>query len=141
MSRRYVDSEPEFYFPEYWRAKADNVKQGSGGIYKDEMWTCSSFGAVGSTVKSETDILISYSLDVYKDLLTRGVCPEQARMILPQNTMTEWRWSGTLGAFLDMLVLRLDPHTQKETRIVAELIANEVRQLFPVSYAAYLEME
>ena len=29
VSRRYVDSEPEFYVPDVWRKKADNVKQGS----------------------------------------------------------------------------------------------------------------
>lgn len=29
VSRRYVDSEPEFYKPDRWRLKADNVKQGS----------------------------------------------------------------------------------------------------------------
>ena len=27
VSRRYVDSEPEFYFPKYCRKKAENVKQ------------------------------------------------------------------------------------------------------------------
>ena len=125
VSRRYVDSEPEFYFPEYWRGKADNVKQGSS----DE----------------SVDVLEKYCEDAafvaneaYNRMLQEGVCPEQARMVLPQNTMTEWRWSGTLGAFLDMLVLRLDPHTQKETRDVAEKIAVIVKELFPVSYAAYL---
>lgn len=29
VSRRYVDSEPEFYEPERWRMRAENVKQGS----------------------------------------------------------------------------------------------------------------
>ena len=29
ISRRYVDDEPEFYVPEVWRKRADNVKQGS----------------------------------------------------------------------------------------------------------------
>ena len=29
VSRRYVTDEPEFYFPDYWRKAADNVKQGS----------------------------------------------------------------------------------------------------------------
>ena len=29
VSRRYVDDEPEFYCPDYWRKRADNVKQGS----------------------------------------------------------------------------------------------------------------
>lgn len=132
VSRRYVDSEPEFYFPEYWRAKAENVKQGS----------------LDTPLELENHIsphdgefpewAVEAALRSYNDLLKAGVCAEQARMILPLSAMTEWRWSGTLGAFLDMLVLRLDPHTQKETRDVAEKIAVIVKELFPVSYAAYL---
>ncbi len=58
--------------------------------------------------------------------------------MLPQNMMAEWRWSGTLGAFLDMLVLRLDPHTQKESREVAYKVYRIVKDLFPVSTKAYL---
>ena len=125
VSRRYVDSEPEFYFPEYWRKKAENVKQGSSDEKVD-------FEA------EEWGMCCNWALEQYHHMLSEGVCPEQARMVLPQNMMTEWRWSGTLGAFLDMLVLRLDPHTQKETRDVAEKIAVIVKELFPVSYAAYL---
>jgi thymidylate synthase (FAD) len=123
VSRRYVEEEPEFYFPNTWRKKADNVKQGSSeeevileDIFPED--TC------------------SIALINYNALMSRGVCPEQARMILPQNMMTEWIWSGTLGAFLDMLVLRLDPHTQKESRDVANLIAEEVKKYFPVSFNA-----
>ena len=29
VSRRYVDSEPEYFYPLCWRSKAPNVKQGS----------------------------------------------------------------------------------------------------------------
>lgn len=145
MSRRYVDSEPEFYLPGKgdWRCKADNVKQGSG------MGGATLFHEEGQEDlfadydnKYDPDLhaslLADGALSLYQLMIKGGVCPEQARMVLPQNTMTEWRWSGTLGAFLDMLVLRLDPHTQKETRDVAEKIAEHVKQLFPVSYAAYL---
>lgn len=145
VSRRYVDSEPEFYLPGNgnWRYKADNVKQGSG-----------MGGAALFHEEGQEDLFADYDnkydpdlhaallaeevLSLYQLMIKGGVCPEQARMVLPQNTMTEWRWSGTLGAFLDMLVLRLDPHTQKETRDVAEKIAVIVKELFPVSYAAYL---
>ena len=128
VSRRYVDSEPEFYFPEYWRKKAENVKQGSGeeSVDESDMW----LGASKEHIKN--------SLAWYRSAIDSGVCAEQARIILPLSAMTEWRWSGTLGAFLDMLVLRLDPNTQKETRDVAEKIAVIVKELFPVSYAAYL---
>lgn len=127
VSRRYVDDEPAFYFPDSWRAKADNVKQGSSEEAIDEQKTLG------------FDLHIEDSLAQYTYLLSIGTCPEQARMVLPQNTMTEWVWSGTLGAFLDMLVLRLDPHTQRETQEVAKAIAVYVKNLFPVSYAAYLE--
>lgn len=135
VSRRYVDDEPEFYFPDYWRAKADNVKQGSSeqrceAVYRKDLFDFDDSDYVVDDIKT--------TARMYEHLLKQGVCPEQARMVLPQNTMTEWRWSGTLGAFLDMLVLRLDPHTQKESRDVAQKIAAHVKELFPVSYQAYL---
>lgn len=126
MSRRYVDSPPEFYFPSYWRKKADNVKQGSSD---EEAAINKAFDPLNSAV---------VALMSYNSMLSEGVCPEQARMVLPQNMMTEFVWSGTLGAFLDMLVLRLDGHTQRETQEVAKLIAEKVKELFPVSYEAYL---
>lgn len=131
VSRRYVDEEPEFYVPENWRAKAENVKQGSSQVIVDVQGN-EDIGYFGPTSVSR------YSLSEYNRLLILGVCPEQARMVLPQNTMTEWVWSGTLGAFADMLKLRLDSHTQAETREVAEKIRALVAPLFPVSLPALL---
>jgi len=127
-SRRYVDSEPEFYVPSLWRKRAISVKQGSEGALVDQ--------------GSQQDIggmAAGFALSTYETLLKNGVCPEQARMVLPQNTMTEWIWSGSLGAFAAMCKLRLDPHTQAETRIVAEVVARELEELYPVSFVALLE--
>ena len=127
VSRRYVDDEPEFYFPDVWRAKAENVKQGS------------SEQEVDVNPKFMTYASVDESLKEYSRMLSLGVCAEQARMILPQNMMTSWWWSGTLGAYCDMLKLRLDPHTQKESRIVAEKVKEVIEPLFPVSVPALLE--
>jgi thymidylate synthase (FAD) len=128
VSRRYVDSEPEFFIPEGYRARAENVKQGSADTYipfpTDPVYRAS-----------------SHALMVYDILLERNVCPEQARMVLPQNTMTEWIWSGSLGAWADMCRLRLDPHAQKETRMVAEKISAHMADQFPVSWAALMELK
>lgn len=129
VSRRYVDEEPEFYMPEFWRERGENVKQGSSD--KEVKY--------GEDHQYAVTDQTHYCLSIYKSMLKGGVCPEQARMVLPQNTMTEWVWSGTLGAFADMLKLRLDPHTQKESRDVAEKIKELVAPLFPVSLAALLE--
>lgn len=128
VSRRYVDSEPEFFIPAVWRKKADNVKQGSS----DEPVAMTMDIGRASTAAT---------LETYKYLLKLGVCPEQARMVLPQNTMTEWIWSGTLGAWADMCRLRLDPHAQYETRIVAEQVAKHMQSKFPVAWTALMEVK
>jgi thymidylate synthase (FAD) len=132
VSRRYVDGEPEFYFPEVWRAKADNVKQGSSEEPSDYS---NHFDEVVRRATLE-------SLIVYEHLMRLGnVCPEQARMVLPQNTMTEWVWSGSLGAFADMCKLRLDSHAQYESRLVAQKISHEMQQLFPVSWDCLIQKD
>ena len=122
VSRRYVDSEPEFYVPDVWRGRSEDKKQGSEGVVKYE-------GPLGNYNQ----------LDIYKELLRVGVCPEQARMVLPQSMMTEWYWSGSLDAFADMCNLRCKPDTQYETQVVAGHIDTEMAKLFPVSWKALRE--
>jgi thymidylate synthase (FAD) len=121
ISRRYVDYEPEFYVPDVWRGRAEDKKQGSAG-----------------EVKSNFSINY-YNLEAFKayeQLLDEGVCPEQARMVLPQSTMTEWYWSGSLDAFADMCILRCASDTQQETQEVANQISVKMHKLFPVSWMA-----
>jgi thymidylate synthase (FAD) len=132
VSRRYVDDEPEFYIPDTFRGKPENSKQGSSGVVTTGSLWCFQNGLEDLQAHSED------SLRLYEHLLNEGVCPEQARMVLPQNMMTEWIWSGTLGAFADMLKLRLDPHTQQESREIAEQIRDLLEPLFPVSLPALL---
>jgi len=120
ISRRYVDTKPEFYEPDAWRGKAEDKKQGSDGVvdvgdWGDTNWAC---------------------LKAYQDLLSNGVCPEQARMVLPQSTMTEWYWSGSLDAFAAMCNLRCAGDTQLETRLVANQICDSMKELFPTSWFA-----
>jgi thymidylate synthase (FAD) len=124
ISRRYVDDEPEFYVPDVWRGRAENVKQGSFGTVKLPA------DLVGNMAKS--------AKEDYQYLLDIGICPEQARMVLPQSLMTEWYWSGSLDAFADMCRLRCAPDTQYETRLVADDISKKMSELFPVSWSALL---
>ena len=62
-------------------------------------------------------------------------------MVLPQSTMTEWYWSGSLDAFADMCNLRCKRDTQAETREVAAQIDHKMIELFPVSWDALTEDE
>lgn len=130
-SRRYVDDEPEFYLPLTWRGRADSVKQGSGQPVE-------SYAQKLATVSCRE--VSEFALDSYNDLLARGVAPEQARMLLPLNAMTEWIWSGSLAAFARVCKLRLDAHSQKETQEVAQKIYAILHQQFPVSTDALLKV-
>lgn len=135
VSRRYVKGEVEFYTPEYWRKGSDNVKQGS----VDEDAYPPSMGTHNASWYGDINDYHDSALNYYNHLIENNVCAEQARQVLPQSMMTTWIWSGTLGAFCDMLVLRLDEHTQHETRLVAQQVAEIVKKLFPVSYKALVE--
>jgi thymidylate synthase (FAD) len=125
ISRRYVDDEPEFYVPEVWRGRSADKKQGSS----DEAVE------VGELFIYDTYDSLNFA---YQALLDAGVAPEQARMVLPQSTMTEWYWSGSLDAFAAMCRLRCASDTQYETRIVADQISEKMAELFPVSWAALM---
>jgi thymidylate synthase (FAD) len=133
ISRRYVDDVPEFYEPDVWRGRSADKKQGSDGVVELHPMTF--------VVDPNDDHLElnEASLDVYNYMLHQGVAPEQARMVLPQSTMTEWYWSGSLDAFADMCNLRCKSDTQAETRQVAQQIDRKMIELFPVSWDALTE--
>jgi thymidylate synthase (FAD) len=129
VSRRYVDTEPDFYFPKMWREAAENVKQGSlDQPVADNGW-----------VKFRYENFIERTRFLYETILDAGVAPEMARMILPQSTFTEWIWTGSLAAFARVYKLRSDPHAQKETREYAEAIKACIPEDLRYSWEALCE--
>lgn len=132
VSRRYVDNEPEFFFPDVWRGRPQgSIKQGSNGeviLNVDEF-----------APDIDTPLAVCHeAAKTYSRMLSVGVAPEQARMILPQNMMTEWYWTGSLMFFCRVCRERLAPGAQQETREVAEMIAEVVAPLFPVGWSALM---
>lgn len=132
VSRRYVDEEPEFWFPEVWRGKPVNAKQGSDGVVEEKSVIDNWDGFYNSMEITEL------TLRWYTQNISNGMAPEQARMVLPQNTMTTWIWSGSLMAFARVVKLRTDPHAQKESQEIAEKISCLVPQEFEHSWKALI---
>ena len=117
VSRRYVDSTPEFYIPFMWRKRPDeSIKQGSS---KEE-------------VEYDITHLINVAQSMYKDMLEEDIAPEMARMILPQCMMTEWIWSGSVYAFARVCNLRNKEDAQSETRVVSHHISRHMKDHFPM---------
>ena len=129
ISRRYVDDEPEFYNPDVWRGRSEDKKQGSDGV---SVWN---HGQGTGYREHEYEVMQDIRV-LYGRMIEKGVAPEQARMVLPQSTMTQWYWSGSLDAFASMCKLRCAPDTQYESRVVADQVSEIIKPLFPVSWEA-----
>lgn len=125
-SRLYIKYEPVLYWPETWRKAAANVKQGS----TDEPIDISSIYKHGNDAHS----LLYECVDMYNTMIDRGVAPEQARMMLPQNMMINWVWTGTLLAWFHLWEQHSEAHAQKEARDFAGLVDEELFKLYPASW-------
>ena len=124
VSRRYVDNKPAFYMTDKWRSKAEDKKQGSGDTLID----------LEGEDYDHIQTALMVASDTYMHLLRIGVAPEQARMVLPQATYTEWYWTGSLYAFARICNLRISDDAQEETKEVALMISNLINLKFPISW-------
>lgn len=124
ISRRYVDTDIEFFEPEEWRSRPkDGIKQGSG-----EVITHSGLANYRTAVKR--------CLDTYEYLLAINVAPEMARMVLPQSMLTDWVWTGSLQAFYHVYRLRSGEGSQKEAQVFAKKLEEVIEPLFPKAWVA-----
>ena len=130
VSRRYVNEEPEYWIPDNVRPKSENVKQGSLMVPHSE-----SFELIRDMLT-----VTSACHEEYMRMIDMGVCPEQARAILPQNTMTEWIWTGSLYGWARMFNLRADPHAQLEVQRYAYKVDTICRRWFPLSWRALTDV-
>ena len=126
VSRRYVDEIPEFYVPTEWRKKADDRKQGSS----DEIININpSHLMIDEYMQS-----INKAKWTYIHLLGMDVCPEQARMVLPQSTYTEYYVTGSLYAWARAYNLRSESTAQQEIQDLASQWHDIIVKLFPESW-------
>lgn len=117
VSRRYVSTTPEIYFPEVWRGKHENKKQGSTDEPAEYM-----HGVPGHNLLVADDI--SRCVENYNCMIRNDVCPEQSRLTLPQGMMTEYYVTAHKAAWNRFINQRLDSHAQKEIQDLAKLSHN-----------------
>jgi len=127
-SRRYISTEPNFFVPKQFRKKPEgSMKQGSGGDMHstgNRYW------------HNHFRTVYTMCLESYETALAGGMCPEQARLLLPQGMEVSWYWTGSLAAYARFCGQRLDPHAQKEIQQLAQDVADVIQPLFPTSWEA-----
>jgi thymidylate synthase (FAD) len=126
VSRRYVKTSPKYWKPTFFRGAAEDIKQGS---LPDQHVRSKEFLA------DYHDLCID-AIAVYDKMIAAGICPEQARAILPQGAITEWVWTGSLLFWSRVYNLRSASDTQKETRDFADLLGEQMAEIFPISWEA-----
>lgn len=130
ISRRYVSDTPSLYIPEHFRSAAANVKQGSAGMHPNsDHW-----------LEHYKDV-VNLCVARYEHMIADGVCPEQARMVLPQSMMTSYYVTGSLAAFARLYNQRSDSHAQQEIQDLAQQVDAIIAPLYPVSWAALTKGE
>lgn len=132
VSRRYVDSPPQFFTPDVWRGRAENKKQGSSDEEISFLKVDSEYSPSVGYVYQEAVEACMYA---YQLMLDGGVAPEQARMILPQSMMTSYYVTGSLAAWARAYKLRIDPHAQKEIQDLAHMWGEVMEELPQLKYS------
>ena len=134
VSRRYVDSEPEFYKPDVWRSRPEgSIKQGSGSksvTHIDDGF----YGESGEPIGYTYDDVIEHCTTIYNNMLKADVAPEQARMVLPQSMYTSYYVTGSLSAWARAYKQRIDAHAQVEIQDLAKQWGSILSPLFPESW-------
>ena len=89
----------------------------------------------------EATTLICNLLDKYTTLLEQGVPKQNARIILPLGTYTEFVFQADLHNLLHFLKLRLSPAAQPEMRFYTQCVADKVKDNFPITWDCFKRLE
>lgn len=121
------------------RANAMKADASKEELIQFAKWVLLRYGGYKVPEGATYDDAMDNMIDFYHNLIEQGYAPEMARMVLPQSTMTEWTWSGTLGAFAKMCQLRLHPEAQYEARLVAQQVYEYLKEYWPIGAPALVE--
>ena len=128
ISGRYVETFDTFYIQEQYHKKPEeSIKQGRGDAF-----------GLGTNpfIVSKIERASYYAFQKYKILLHSGVCPEEARQVLPLNTMTQIRMTGSLIFWARVYRLRSASDAQLAINKLAAQIAECCRTVAPISWDA-----
>lgn len=113
ISLRYVefDETMQFFLPKTLRKQSPTNKQSSFGI-----------NAMNDDFVAEMLAHYGNCYELYNRMIENNIPREQARGVLPLNTMTKWVWTGSVEDFARVCKLRLHKNAQEETSEVAKQI-------------------
>lgn len=126
ISRRYTAVDANvFWKPNSWRGQSKSNRQASDGELKPELQ---------SQLNKEYEFACNHALEVYEDMLERGVAREQARAVLPVGSVTKFYATANLRNWVHWYKLRIAEDAQYEIRVYAERVGKHLEELWPEAW-------
>ena len=141
ISRRYTSVDIKFYEPNEFRTQHKSNRQASNNELLNPIIEYNRSGLPVSAVASEmVRAHHKECLKLFDNLLSSGVCREQARGVLPQNLYTQYFGTVNLHNLLKFVSLRVHEGAQWEIQEMAKGMLKIVEKLYPVTVGAYNEV-
>ena len=121
LSGRYSEIPQEYYVPKTVRIPCPVNKQASIPV---EGWGF-------DDLQKDMEFITLAAINTYKNLLSRGMCKEQARMILPLNMYTKVVLQADLNNLIKFFKVRIHEGAQWETQEYAKAMACMASKFFP----------
>ena len=142
ISRRYTSVDLEFYEPECFRTQHKSNRQASNdeeinpdiNEFSNRPLPVQPYFA-SEAVKNHH----MRSVSLYNTLLSKGICREQARGVLPQNLYTEYYATCNLNNLMKFISLRTHEGAQQEIRSLADAMLKISSEIWPCAVNAYRE--
>lgn len=128
ISNRYSVVTNEYHTPDHLRYQDSLNKQSSSGSLPEQET---------KRINQCNKTLMDNIFRNYEQMIDKGIAREQARTIIPHATYTECYYKMDLHNLFHFLKLRLDKHTQWETRQYAEAMYSLIKPIVPMACQAF----
>ena len=140
ISRRYTDRNLDFYLPNNFRRQSASNRQASivGSEHNPTLILVTGENMDYDCKADEAlEIHTKASLKLYDNMIEKGVCREQARMVLPQNLYTYYWGTVNLNNFFKFYELRNHSGAQVEIQELAIACMSLLEEVIPETIEIY----
>ena len=140
ISRRYTGVDMKFYEPDNFRTQHKSNRQASTDTLINPDLNEFSNRPLPVAPYCASEAVKNHhvrSMSLYKTLIDKGVCREQARGVLPQNLYTQYYGTVDIHNLLKFIDLRSHEGAQWEIQKVAQACLEITSQYFPVTVEAW----
>jgi thymidylate synthase (FAD) len=139
ISRRYTSVDMKFYSPKKFRTQHKSNRQASNDELINPTLDSAYLGIGYESAHAAVSLQNTRSINLYKAMVSAGICREQARGVLPQNLYTEYYGTVNLHNLLKFVSLRVHEGAQWEIQQVAKACLSIAREHFPHAVATYIK--